>query len=329
MSAVTLQDRHLGPAANGRRHRADPQSYSLSGGPAPRRIARRIVLASCALLAASPLFAHDFWIEPDSFQPQVGAVLAVHLRVGQNLDGDLVPRADHLIERFVLVSEGGESPIVGPDAGEPAGRVRPGAAGPAVISYRSLTTAIELEAAKFEAYLLEEGLEAIIETRAQRGERAKPGKEIYSRCAKSLLKVRPAAPAGAADGPATGARPAKAGKSKEKRPLYQRPIGLTLELLPMADPFTMKPGSSLPVQILHEGKPLANILVVAMNADAPMNRIKARSDKAGRVSLTLDRPGSWLVKAVHMRPAPAASGADWESLWASLTFELPDPGNRP
>ena len=37
----------------------------------------------------------------------------------------------------------------------------------------------------------------------------------------------------------------------------------------------------------------------------------------------LTPPGVWLVKAVHMVPAPAASGADWESLWASLTFEVP------
>jgi hypothetical protein len=29
----------------------------------------------------------------------------------------------------------------------------------------------------------------------------------------------------------------------------------------------------------------------------------------------------WLVKAVHMVPAPAGSGADWESIWASLTFK--------
>lgn len=288
-----------------------------------------------AFFAATPIFAHDFWIEPDSFRPPPGTVVAVHLRVGQNLDGDLVPRANHLIDRFVMVTESGEVPIVGPDAGEPAGRVRPEAPGPAVIGYRSLTTPIELEATKFEAYLREEGLETIIDERAARGDRAKTGREIYSRCAKSLLRVEPAAPGGAAVGQ-TGAssgsqaasKPAKAVKTpaqgKDKRPLYQRPLGFTLEIVPLADPYAMKPGSSLPVQVLHEGKAIANVLVVAMNAEAPMKKISARTDKAGRTSLALDRPGFWLVKAVHMRPAPAASGADWESLWASLTFELPE-----
>jgi hypothetical protein len=35
------------------------------------------------------------------------------------------------------------------------------------------------------------------------------------------------------------------------------------------------------------------------------------------------RPGGmWLVKAVHMVPAPAGANADWASFWASLTFEM-------
>jgi len=35
------------------------------------------------------------------------------------------------------------------------------------------------------------------------------------------------------------------------------------------------------------------------------------------------RPGGmWLIKAVHMVPAPADSHADWASYWASLTFEM-------
>jgi hypothetical protein len=39
--------------------------------------------------------------------------------------------------------------------------------------------------------------------------------------------------------------------------------------------------------------------------------------------LLLARAGAWLVKTVHMVPAPTDTGADWESLWASLTFEIP------
>lgn len=298
----------------------EPRSWRIAfEDPRPSRIA----LAACLLLAATPVFAHDFWIEPDSFRPRAGSVVAVRLRVGQNFDGEPVPRADHLIERFVLVTDVGEAPIVGPDAGEPAGRMRLESPGPAIIGYRSLTTAIELEAAKFEAYLTDEGLEAVIKTRAQRGDSAKPGKEIYSRCAKSLLAVMPAAGTGAGARPAAGTPPGS--KKKGRPPLFERALGFTLEIVPLADPYRMKPGASLPVRILHEGKPIGGVLVVAMNAEEPARKISVRSDKSGRASLVLARPGVWMVKAVHIRPAPAASGADWESLWASLTFEVPDP----
>ena len=50
----------------------------------------------------------------------------------------------------------------------------------------------------------------------------------------------------------------------------------------------------------------------------------ARSDTDGRVRLPLQRAGRWLVKAVHMVPAPAGANAEWASYWASLTFGLKD-----
>jgi uncharacterized GH25 family protein len=50
-------------------------------------------------------------------------------------------------------------------------------------------------------------------------------------------------------------------------------------------------------------------------------RAAARTDSAGRVAFAITKPGLWLIKTVHMIEAPPDSGADWESLWASLTFE--------
>ena len=49
---------------------------------------------------------------------------------------------------------------------------------------------------------------------------------------------------------------------------------------------------------------------------------QARTDANGLATLRLDRPGEWMVSAVHMTPCPERTIADWESLWASVTFEL-------
>ena len=62
-----------------------------------------------------------------------------------------------------------------------------------------------------------------------------------------------------------------------------------------------------------------------MNKRNPAEKISARTDDDGRVRLRLDSPGMWLIKAVHVIPAPAGMNAEWESFWASLTFEMRTP----
>jgi uncharacterized GH25 family protein len=254
-----------------------------------------------ALVFSGPaLFAHDFWIEPSSFHPAAGAELSVSLRVGEHFRGDPVPRDEQRIVRFVLASAAGETPIGGLPATDPAGLVRVSSPGFAVMAYRSNRSPILLEATKFEKYLVDEGLDRVLEARAARGERGAPGKEVYSRCAKSLVAVGATGQAG-----------------------FDRVLGLTLELVADASPLKARPGGKMPFRILYEGKPLAGALVKAIALDDPDNTLAARSDAQGRVTFVLARKGVWLVKAVHMVPAPPETRADWESLWASLTFEIP------
>ena len=66
----------------------------------------------------------------------------------------------------------------------------------------------------------------------------------------------------------------------------------------------------------------APALVVAMNRLNPSEKLTARTDSDGRVRFRLRPGGMWLVKAVHMIPAPAGANAEWASFWASLTFEM-------
>lgn len=217
-----------------------------------------------------------------------------------NFRGDPVPRNPAQIEKFVLVTDAGETPVEGRSGDDPAGRVSIAAPGVAVIGYRSRNAPLWLEADKFEEYLREEGLERILELRARRGESAKPAREVFSRCAKALVS---------SGGGSAG---------------YDRSLGLTLELLPEKNPYLLgAAGGELPIRLLYEQKPLSGALVVAMPYDAPDAKLSQRTDRNGRVRLRLPAGGRWLVKAVHMTPASDAGEADWQSLWASLTFEIP------
>ncbi|HTR04600.1 MAG TPA: DUF4198 domain-containing protein [Thermoanaerobaculia bacterium] len=266
----------------------------LAGAPAAA-----IVLS---VAAAAPLRAHDFWIEPTSFRPAVDSTLGVRLVVGRRFRGDVLPRNPAMIERFVFVTDSGEVPVAGHAADDPAGSVRIEHPGLGVIAYRSLESAVSLEAAKFEEYLEEEGLESVIEARARRGESATSSKEKVSRAAKCLVQAGGTGDSG-----------------------YDRVLGLTLELVPERNPYALKAGDTLPVRLLDQGKPLAGALVAALPYGAPDARLWQRTDGDGRVRLVLPKDGVWLVEAVHMVAVAGDPSADWRSVWASLTFEVPGP----
>jgi uncharacterized GH25 family protein len=264
-----------------------------------RRALGKFVFALAVLALPGRGAAHDFWIEPSTFRPAAGATVTVALRVGQNFVGDPVPRSSRLIERFVLRQSGTEQPIVGLENTDPAGWLRAETQSTAMIVYRSAGTFIGLPADRFEEALRLEGLERVIETRTTSGESAKPGRERFSRYAKALL---------------TGER-----TSAE----VTQPVGLDYEIVPDDDP-TVR-GGQIAGRVLYFGRPLSGALVVALLRTDPSVRLEARSDHAGSFRFVLPRPGVWLVKSVHMVRAPMfAWGIDWESLWASLTFESPE-----
>jgi uncharacterized GH25 family protein len=254
------------------------------------------------ILAAARLSAHDFWIEPASFSPQAGQILSVRLRVGQEMMGDPVPRDSSLVKEFVVADGGGRKPLVGRDGSDPAGYLRVDGIGLMVIGYSSNPSTVDMTADKFNQYLKDEGLDAILALRARRKQTGEGSHELFSRCAKSLVMA--GAPGKEAD----------------------RLLGFTLELVAEGNPYAMRVGDKLPVRLAFQGRPLAGALVVAMNRLDPGQKLSARTDGEGRVRFRLPHGGMWLIKSVHM--LPAGTKADWMSYWASLTFELPREVSR-
>ena len=256
-------------------------------------------LAVAIALSRASLVAHDMWIDPTTFSPESGQIVGVRLRVGQDLLGDPLPRDPALISQFVVEDEAGRRPLVGRDGADPAGFFRVAMPGLLVIGYRSNPSAVELTSEKFNQYLKEEGLDAVAALRARRNETGAKAREIFSRCAKSLVL---------------------SGSATEKQ--RDRSLGFPLELVAERNPYALRADRDLPVRLTYENRPLAGALVVAINRLNPAEKLSARTDSDGRVRFRLRPGGMWLVKAVHMVPAPAGIDAEWASFWASLTFEL-------
>jgi hypothetical protein len=267
-----------------------------------RTVPRLAMLALSAFTAATlaPLAqAHEFWLEPSSFTPRAGGLLAVRHCVGDGFDGWSLARNIGRIERFVVAGASGDQAIVGLDGADPAGVVRLTSAGHQVLVYRSNRAFQEMPADKFEEYLKDKGLERISATRKARGAGRRDVREAYSRHAKALIRTGD-----------TGGGP------------IDRVMGLRLELVADPDLFRAGRGDRHSFRLLFDGRPLAGALVAATRPGTADEDRRVRTDAEGRAEFSMRHPGMWRVAAVHMMAAPAGIDADWESLWASLTFEL-------
>lgn len=76
----------------------------------------------------------------------------------------------------------------------------------------------------------------------------------------------------------------------------------------------------LPVKLLYESRPIANVTVIAFNSAAPEDAQRISTDANGMAEIAIKKPGIWLIKAVHIIEIADSDRAQWESFWASLTF---------
>jgi len=279
-------------------------------------------VAAALFVAASTASAHEFWIQPAAFDLEAGSLLRVQLFHGERFDGDIVPIDAGHIQRFELGTADASSPVRTMD-GMAHGFLRPAA--PGTIVYTTSHYSNTLPAERFEAYLREEGLDRICQLRAAAGETDQPGSEAYARCAKALITVN------------NGPRPT------------DTPQGLDLELVllstptqPEGDRAEATPAAGtrhVRAQLLFKGKPLADTRVVGVSRSDPTRLTQAFTDHDGIVTIPAPEDGPFMLTALHMtryqpdaatpavptqgKPAnPTPPGPEWESFWASLTFDL-------
>jgi len=255
----------------------------------------RLAALFVGLCGTGRTMAHDLWIEPSAWAPVTATRINVTLCVGDAFNGRPAKRNASRIEEFFAAGPGARQPIVGFDGSEPAGSVRFAVPGGYVLGYRNNHAFVEMSSAKFDDHLREKGLERILALRESAGKARRKVREAYTRYVKALVGVGGAAP-------------------------LDRLVGLRLEFVaePVPDAARDAPRG---FRLLFDGQPLAGALVIATRRPAVGSPIQVRTDAAGRVRLPLDEGGTWLVTAVHMIEAPAGLDADFESFWASLTFD--------
>jgi uncharacterized GH25 family protein len=264
---------------------------------------RAALLLLIGLTIARDGHAHEFWIQPGEFQLAPGAVLSLVLQVGDAGMRQRSPIPLHRITRFDAIGPSGNELDVRASLAATAKRdVVLDAPGTYVLVLATDSRAYSRQSAeRFNTYLETEGLTPALEHRARTQQMHVDGFERYSRAAKSIVLVG-----------ASGV---------QSQPHVAKPMGLPLEIVPVVNPYSEPRPTSFPVRVLYNGHTLAGALVRLIDLEQDLAPVDARrSDTMGLATFPMPQTGSWLVSVVWTKRLESSSEADFETIFASLTF---------
>lgn len=266
--------------------------------------------AWAALIAATPLAAHDFWIQPQRFQAQPGAAFPATFQVGH---AAFRQRWDLGAKHIILLNDitTGDRRDIRSDltGGGTADLVTtfttPGVHALAMQSTYALS---DLPAIRFNDYARAEGLALVLAARQRAGTSGKPGRERYSRRGKALVQV--------------GAQ------TLANQALATRAVGLKLEVVPERNPYALDASRVLPVRIMYKGRrlPGATVKLTSLEFDAKPLAV-AVTDRNGRARFRVPPVGEWLVNVIWSEPVRGDPNADFDTTFSSLTFGY-NPADR-
>ncbi len=177
-----------------------------------------------------------------------------------------------------------------------------GNAGTYVAGISTLPENIELNGVEFTEYLEHEGLSGTIRDREERGISDKSAVEKYSKHVKALLQV-----------------------GEELTKDYNTVLGYPIEFVPLNNPYKLKVGDRISLRLFFNGKILTDQVVHVSSrqfmGDTVAEEEQLRTDDKGEVSFTLDNIGQWYIASIYMQKSQE-EGLDYESNWATLTFEV-------
>ncbi|WLE96180.1 MAG: DUF4198 domain-containing protein [Candidatus Electrothrix communis] len=102
-------------------------------------------------------------------------------------------------------------------------------------------------------------------------------------------------------------------------------VGHPLEIIPQANPASLKAGDYFPVQLLLRGKPYKGKIFatyMGFSTEKDVFAYTAKTDQEGMGSIRILQPGVWLIKAEYEEPYPDQNVCDVESFSATLTLEV-------
>jgi len=241
----------------------------------------------------SSVWAHDYWIMPETFQPKQNSVVEVSFTSAHKyFENEEIP--DITKFRLLLITPlGQEIPLA-------YSRVEPKAALAKIPICGQGTYIIGATSTRPEYWCkTTNGWEP--GKRAEYVNVVNAGK--YVKSVKTFISV---------------------GQGSES---FKKTLGHTIEIVPQVNPSMLKPGQQLTVSVLFKGRPVGGIPVFGIyegfkskeHSDRP---IQTQTDANGTASVKVDRPGKWVVFAKYELDKPGEEGVDYANYRPYIMFEV-------
>jgi Domain of unknown function (DUF4198) len=250
--------------------------------------------------------AHDLFLKLDGYRLEPNARAIIRLFNGTFRESDgLVAR-----ERMRDVN------VLGPEVDSQVDKISwrdetkttvmelvTGVPGTYVVGISTKPRGITLKASEFNDYLQHDGVPDIYAMRKKNNQLGQQAHERYSKHARAIFQV-----------------------GDTLTDDYRRPLNYPVEIIPQQNPYLLRAGQVIEVLCLLETRPLVNQFVMAgFEANGRHSRaLHTRTDNKGVARFKLSSAGKWYIKFIHMEPIKLGD-FDYESKWASLTFEIPSP----
>lgn len=273
--------------------------------PIVRRSMVLVGAASAILVVATAAWAHDFWLVPDAFQIAAGGTLEIRgqtssrFPISESAVNPARVRDARVLsatreDRVTDVSTSGTSLLL---------RHRPAGDGQRIVAVSLGWTSVRASGRDFKRYIELEGNPTLAARYERQGVLPKSDSitRRYAKYAKTLVQVGRGGPQA-----------------------FARLAGHPLEFVPLKDPASLRVGDTLAFRLLFNGSPLAEGHVHGGTAvtGSDVAEVSLAADAQGIVRVPVTRPGLWNVRTIHVVPAPAGSGADWESHFATFVFAV-------
>lgn len=261
--------------------------------------------------AAGLLSAHDMFLRLDSFFLAPDSEATVALLNGTFVNSENALTRDRMFDVSIV---GPDTEVVHPELSQwrdedNAAKLdfTTGVAGTYTIGLSTTPNMIELTAEEFNDYLLHDGVLDILSMRTNEKDLDEPARERYTKHVKAIVQV-----------------------GEEHTYGYDARLGHPVELVPLQNPYDLRPSDTLQVLFLKDGEPMAGQIIYASyigferkayHPNDQREAVQTTTDINGVARIRLEEPGLWYVRLIHMIKVDEPN-ADYVSNWATLTFEV-------